>query len=47
MKKYSVNFRAHHIIEVEADDEEKAIEEAQQIFEGFVDFETEVEEIKE
>jgi len=46
-KEYQVTFIAHHIINVEAENEEEAEQKAIDLFDGFVDFETEVEEVEE
>ena len=45
MKEYEVNFTGHHIINVDAESEEKAREKAIDLFDGFVDFEAEAEEV--
>lgn len=45
MKEYEVNFTGHHIINVDAENEEEAREKAIDLFDGFVDWETEVEEV--
>lgn len=43
MKEYQVNFTAHHIINVEAETEKEAREEAISLFDGFTDWDVEVE----
>lgn len=44
-KEYQITFTAHHIINVEAENEREAEEKAINLFDGFADWETEVNEI--
>jgi len=46
LKEYEVTFTAHHIINVEATNEDEAEQKAIELFDGQVDFEREVEEIE-
>lgn len=46
-KEYEVTFIGHHIINVEAKNEEEAREKASDIFDGDANWESEVEEVKE
>lgn len=45
MKEYQINFTAYHIINIEAESEEEAREEAINLFNGFVDWDVEVDQI--
>jgi len=45
-KEYSVTFIGHHIIDVEANNEKEAEEKAMDLFDGYVDWEMEVEEVE-
>jgi hypothetical protein len=47
MKKYNVTFTGTYLIGVEAKNEEEAREKAIDLFDGYVDWETEVEEEEE
>lgn len=44
MKEYDVTFTAHHLISVEAENEEEAREKAINLFNGFANWETTIEE---
>ena len=46
-KEYQVTFTAHHIITVEAENEEEAREKAIDEFDGFMDNDIDVEEVEE
>lgn len=46
-KEYEVTFTAHHIINVDAKTEEEAREKAEDLFDGFCDWEMDVEEVVE
>lgn len=45
MKEYEVNFTAHHIINVEAENEDEARRKAIDLFDGDVKWENEAEEV--
>ncbi len=47
LKEFEVTFIAHHVISVEAQDEDEAEQKAIDLFDGQVDFEREVEEVEE